>query len=419
MAKLRALGKKKLFAIILLLIALPLLLIVVKHQQNLRGRAAAPDQLEAEGGVLGGSAVVKTDPLASGGQYVLFPNQTPTPTPVSTSLIAYTDYVVPPTIDKTGTTDTKQAQLNFFASVPNGVDSTHQSRIVFPAGGVYRIDAALRFGNRHFITFEGNGATIKYVSVTGTNENYSLFYLSNSPPNWNGPNSYVTIHNFTLIGSSPQPGVYLSGTSPTGGEGQHGVLIGDGNNYEVYGNTIKGVWGDGLYVGGGADTIWLHNNDVQSVGRNGLTITSGSHVIIDHNNFTKNGYMPFDIEPNSATGSEPSSFINFHNNTTGTWTNAWFAADGIPSNDVHDVILDSNHSTGKSLFSIVDIVNTGGPRRSNFTFTNNAGDVAGAGPIFRMAHVDGLIIKGNTQPLSSGSLTSVTDSTSVINGPNP
>ena len=82
-------SKKGLFytiGIAIIVAALPLTLYLVKHQQSNRSHAAAPDQLEAEGGVIGSPAQTKTDAAASGGQYVAFSNQTPTPTPLLSGL---------------------------------------------------------------------------------------------------------------------------------------------------------------------------------------------------------------------------------------------------------------------------------------------------------------------------------------------
>jgi hypothetical protein len=39
--------------------------------------------------------------------------------------------------------------------------------------------------------------------------------------------------------------------------------------------------------------------------------------------------------------------------------------------------------------------------------------------VLNFAHVDGLTITGNTQPLSSGSLASIADCTNVVSSPNP
>ncbi len=59
-------------SLLIIILAFPLTLVLVRHQQNINSHAAAPDQLEAEGGVLGGNAKIQTDSLASGGNYVLF-----------------------------------------------------------------------------------------------------------------------------------------------------------------------------------------------------------------------------------------------------------------------------------------------------------------------------------------------------------
>ncbi len=77
-------NKRRVFLIlslIIIVIALPLTVFLSRQLQQDRSRAAAPDQLEAEGGVLGGNAKIQTDSLASGGQYVLLATQSKTPTP--------------------------------------------------------------------------------------------------------------------------------------------------------------------------------------------------------------------------------------------------------------------------------------------------------------------------------------------------
>lgn len=64
---------KKITGILILILALPLTLILVRLNQDLRSSAASPDKLEAEAGVLSSSGVSKVgDSGASGGQYVRF-----------------------------------------------------------------------------------------------------------------------------------------------------------------------------------------------------------------------------------------------------------------------------------------------------------------------------------------------------------
>ena len=56
----------------------------------------------------------------------------------------------------------------------------------------------------------------------------------------------------------------------------------------------------------------------------------------------------------------------------------------------------------------------GKTRTADITFTNNTTTKAGAGPVLRFEHVDGLTVSGNTQPLTSGTLVSISDSTNVV-----
>jgi hypothetical protein len=79
---------------------------------------------------------------------------------------------------------------------------------------------------------------------------------------------------------------------------------------------------------------------------------------------------------------------------------------------VRDVTVSGNTVTGASLLTVIDLA-----RRQNITFTNNRSSVTAAGPVLRLAHIDGLTVTGNVQPLSSGVLASITDSTGVTYAP--
>jgi hypothetical protein len=85
--KVKKLNKRqlKIIGIIILLLALPLLLSTLYFIQDTRSRAALPDQLESESGVLSSSGVTKqTSTSASGGQYVRFAKSTTSPSPTPT-----------------------------------------------------------------------------------------------------------------------------------------------------------------------------------------------------------------------------------------------------------------------------------------------------------------------------------------------
>src|SRR6185312_10044789 len=98
-------------------------------------------------------------------------------------------------------------------TVPDG------STVAFRAGAVYLMDRGLKFSDRHDLTFEGHGATLR--SNGDTHEQSSLFAL------WGG-NTGIAIRDFNLVGNSTTPGVYQAGS-----EGAHGVLIDGGSDVDV------------------------------------------------------------------------------------------------------------------------------------------------------------------------------------------
>ena len=318
---------------------------------------------------------------------------TPVPTPAPTPKPTPAGIAVPSTIDATGATDVSAALISLVGSVPDG------STIVFKAGGVYRLNAALKFAHRHNLTFEGNGATLK--AGGGTTEASSLFWLGS----YLGGNTGIVIRNFTLVGNSTTPGVFQVGR-----EGAHGILVDSGSGIEISSVTVSGVWGDCLYVGSWADGVSFHDSTCSSNGRNGVTVTSARNLTVQRVAFPKAGYCTFDIEPN--TSSEGASNIRFLDNTAGSWSNSFLSAEGASGSVVNGVTVSGNTVTGASLVTIIQL-----DRRQNIVFTNNTSRVSASGPVLRFAHIDGLTVTGNVQPLSSGSLASITDSTSVTYQP--
>lgn len=304
---------------------------------------------------------------------------------------------VPASIDATGATDVTAALNAFVAGVPNG------STIVFPAGGKYLLGQGIQLANRSGLTFEGNGTTLS-VSPSVSGENLtSLFILGHRYGGyWTGTDSNITIRNFTLVGNSTTPGVYQPGM-----EYQNGVQVEDSSSVLLDNLTIRSVWGDGVRIGGTSNGVVFRDSHVQSAGRNGATVSAGRNITIERVAFDKSGYVTFDVEPNYSY--EVASNITFRDNTAGTWSDSFFAANYPPGSTVSDVTISGNTVTGDSLYSYVTL-----QRRQNIVFTNNRSMVTAAGPVLRFAHVDGLTVTGNVQPLSSGSLASISDCTGVI-----
>jgi hypothetical protein len=328
------------------------------------------------------------------------PAPTPPPTPAPTSApgprpfpapVTAGSYSVPASIDATGRTDVSSSLVSFIASVPDG------SVINFPAGSVYGITKSIKLGyGRHNLVINGHGATIRYLSSVATNENYSIWYDF-------GGGSHLTFENFNLVGGSTSPGVFSSG-----GTGQHGVLV-QSNDVEVSGNTISAVWGDAVFIESSTN-VWVHDNHVISAGRNGLAVISGTNITAERNAVDEAGYTSFDIEPN--TRSEASTNVVIRNNSAGTWTNSFLSVEGSHTGaPISGVTITGNTISGGTLLTVID--NGGTSRMTGITFSNNSSAVSGYGPILRFAHIDGLTVTGNSQPLRSGSLASITDSTQV------
>jgi hypothetical protein len=299
---------------------------------------------------------------------------------------------VPGTIDATGATDASAALNAWIASVPN--DST----IIFPEDGIYRMGSGITLANRTGLTFIGNGTTLR--SNAGTLNTDSLFYL-------NFGNRNIRIYDFNLVGSSPTPGIWNAS-----GEHAHGICIRGGYNVDIDHVTISAVWGDGVYVSGLADTVWLHDSTIASCGRMGVAVTSGKNVTVERCALTAIGYGAFDIEPNDAT--QGGVNVKFINNTVGVISQVrgkafFFGANGNADAVISDVLVDGNTVTGDSLDTYVTV-----GRRKRITFTDNTALGSSPGPVLYFAHVDGLTITGNTQPLTSGDLASISDCTDVV-----
>ena len=347
---------------------------------------------------------------------LIAPGPLPTTFPVpafATPAVSGEKLSLPATIDATGSADASPGLLAFIASVPDG------STIVFAAGGTYRLNHGLAITNRHNLVFEGNGATLRSYG--------SGSVVTDSPFSLDDGDSGITIRDFSLVGSNPDSGaaIYHSGA-----ENQMGIATYGASNVEIANVSISHSWGDCLYIAGPrngsdaiwSDTIWFHDSTCSQAGRDGVAIVAGSHVTIENDHFDTLGMHVLDIEPDTAKGG--GTYVTFRTNTVGiyglgsVYTGYFFAADGAVGSIVHDVTVTGNTVAGnphdgydgsiRGLSTTVEV-----SRRGNIIFTNNSSGQTIGGPVLLFAHVDGLTVSGNSEPLSRGSLTSISDSTSV------
>lgn len=338
------------------------------------------------------------------------PTPTPTPTPIAgrpfPAPITTATYNVPGGIDATGATDAS-AKLNaWIATVPNG------SVLSFPPTGVYQLAAGLKFTGRHNLVFEGNGATLRPTGPDLNGGANSAFAL------WTG-NSDIAIRDFSIVGQNTSPGHYSGQAS----ENRMGVMMYGGTRVEITNVTMLNVWSDYVLVGPAlqpngsqlpSESIWVHDNKLTGGGRMGIAVISANHVLIEHNTFDQTAWATLDIEPNSDCQGG-AGWITFADNTIlrgGSSDPSFLAADGF--NSVHDVTVTRNTTLGRLATDI-----TATARRTNIVITNNTAQFKAYGPVLVFAHIDGLTVTGNVQPLISGPLASITDSTNVVSSPNP
>lgn len=330
------------------------------------------------------------------------PAPTPTPTPPNRPFPAPTTsrtVNVPASIDATGNSNVGAALNAFIASVPDG------SVISFPAGAIYRTEVGLKFTGRHDLVFEGNGATIR---PTGPDDNANSGFAI-----WNG-NTDIAIRNLTISGQNPQPGVWVVGPN----DKRSGILVYGGARVEIDSVTIADPWADYVLLGGtgGAtetpsNDVWIHDSTLRGSGRMGISLISTTHVLIERNAFSDSAWAIMDIEPDYDF--QPVGWVTLRDNTihsSGRSNSPEFvSADGLTTNsDVHDVTVTGNRTDGTLATSIVNT-----SRRRNVVMTDNVGQRAVPGPVLRFAHVDGLTLANNVQPLTSGTLYSITDCTNV------
>jgi Right handed beta helix region len=347
----------------------------------------------------------------------------PTPTPTPTSVVrpfaapvTSRTVTVPTSIDATGATNAGSALQTFINGVPDG------SVIVFKAGGVYRLDRGIFVSNRHQLVFDGNGATVRAGGAGSL--------IAASPFLIDGANSDIVVRNFTIEGNNPRTGTDIYDQA---GEDQQGVAIYGGSRIEITNNTIRKTWGDGIYANekdtthSWVDGLWVHANTFVYIGRNTFTMNGAKNAILERNTIDKVGGSVLDIEPDTSLQGVTNLTLRY--NTIAVWgmspkfTQHFVACANDsygPGAVIRGVTITGNHVSQGAPNSVYTY-NAGGlyswigkTRTSSITFTNNTTTKAGAGPVLIFEHVDGLTVTGNTQPLTSGSLVSIRDSTNVV-----
>jgi parallel beta helix pectate lyase-like protein len=337
------------------------------------------------------------------------PHATPTPTPVpaatpkATTAPAPTPAPTAPPAAPAGCTTS--------APAPNGASQTsalqswinaapNGSTLCFQAGATYRSEGTIGIENRKNLTIDGRGATIYTASISTANRS-----------NWRlVSSSGIVIKNLTIKGANSAPGVF-----DPNHQQDHGIRIDGGSGVEVANVHLINQQGDGIYMGDRdglvpwVDGVHVHDTTISGAGRNCIGMVAARNVTVESVAISGCGYHAFDIEPN--TGSEGADHVIWRNSTVRTPVFDYVFASNGYAGTMTNIRVDSVKVYGKEFRTTVQA--KPGYRFANIAIVNNSSDTAVKGPVMWFKSIDGLTVTGNSQPLTSGSLASVLDSTSV------
>jgi hypothetical protein len=334
----------------------------------------------------------------------------PTPTPVSDPT---RPFAVPVTTNVVNVSAGASLQTLVNAA-PDGTEFR------FPAATTFTMTSGIRLSNRHNLVFNLNGSTIKSTGAGGSVSS-SVFLIE-------AGSSHITVRNGTLQGSNPDLGTAIF---HSGSEYAMGLASYNSDQIELDRVRVRNTYGDGVYVSGGSTDIWVHDSSFDYIGRMGVAFIAAQHVIIERNTFNHVGLIVFDVEPNTST--EVVNDIHINDNSVGWYslsayqTNWFFAAATASTRGIlSNLYVERNSVTGGAIANANNQAGKGGlatnaqhARIKGLFFRDNSTTVPGKpvdgypAPLY-FNHIDGLTVTGNVQPVTSGPMVTIWDSTSVV-----
>jgi hypothetical protein len=409
---------------LLILLVLPLMLFTMYQIQNTTSRAALPDQLESESGVLSSSGVTKqSDSRASGGQYIRFSKSStnPSSTPTSTPLPSGT-YYYPPA--PSGSDDTG-ALNSFLNNLPSGT-ATKPSIVLFDPAHTYTLsanDTRLHLRNKAYIYIYGMDPASATGAVNETTPRATINLRSAYDYNsvWAignnfGPSNNIKIIGFRLHGDWTTNfrtlNQHISATQSRHGFGLY--ASGGQHHVEIAYNVIEYFSGHAIYVRtNDGDVSWdhvnIHHNVVRGMGTMGIVVSNGRNIYVDDNKIYDTAMYPI-IAEDAGSGEAvndwyirrnviqdwgwtdlfPGAFAIAFSPNFGATFNRVLIADNILQGDYHSpYAVSSDHHYG--LISFGQNV-----AASDITVTGNVSTVPKDGVQVQLENTAGVIITDNS-----------------------
>ncbi|MFP5255285.1 MAG: right-handed parallel beta-helix repeat-containing protein [Acidimicrobiia bacterium] len=290
-----------------------------------------------------------------------------------------------PVVDATGATDVSAAMAAFLAAVPDG------ATIDLQPGGRYRMESTLVISGRRDLTVRGNGAT--FVATTTGDLMRASVRIAHSHG--------ITLRDLAIVGANPTAGAKDRIFRPELA-GQHGVDLNSATQVSLIGLTITDVYGDFVYVGqrdGGppSDGVLVQRGTFARSGRQGVTFTSARNVVVEHSTISEAKRSTFDFEPGRGAGLSV-SHVTIRGNRVERGPLLFVAAEG--HGPVDHVTIEGNQLTGMTMGIAMEDLD-GGVRR-DWKVLDNTADMRSGNPhgaTMRFVRIDGLVVRGNHQPM--------------------
>jgi hypothetical protein len=299
-------------------------------------------------------------------------------------------------IDATGATDVTADLQALFDRTPDG------GVVQLERDGDYRVEGTIVLRDRRDLVINGDGARI-FATTTGEPGRSQIRILGGSG---------LEIRRLEIQGANPHAGLderaYVAKL-----EWQHGISLEGPTDVEIDRVNVHDTYGDSIFVGWRVDDrrlterVWIHDSTFARTGRQGIAIIDGRDIVIERNRFTDMRRATVDLEPAGGLVVENVHIID---NEVGPGRLLFVPAAG--GGPINRIVIARNRLHGRPL--TIDVKTPEGQRRRHFWVVDNTTDaIHHEGPL-RFTRVDGVVVRGNRQPVAEGAaLVSTTDSCDV------
>ncbi len=235
-------------------------------------------------------------------------------------------YTVPSSVPSDCSADAAGGLLRWGHTVPD------HSVLQLAPDGCYRLDRSLLIPDRHDLTIDGNGATIRF----GSKPQSPAFLVVGG--------SSITLRHMTIIGPHPKP-VFDRSYQFAAGVWLQGV-----QGATLSGLTIKNVYGDFVTLerdkstGEPSRDVTIEHSTFHNAGRQGIAFVSVDGADVNDVSLTGVGQTTYDVEPIATFNVVKNVTIEHTTSTPPSYL--WFVASVPVGGTVSGITIRHNTMTG-------------------------------------------------------------------------